>query len=265
MVYFKAGARMSEFPFPAAWRRERAFLLVHALSWPLACIALATWLRHSGLDERLSAWWYDAQAQRFPARNWPWLELLGHRGAKSVLLAGWGLLLAAALAAPWVPALAKHRQVLWLTVLAMGLGPALVAGMKDINTHACPWDLKVFGGSADYSARWFVGRSEAGRCFPAGHAAGGFSLVALMFAGRAIGHRGLARWGLVAALLTGGLFTLVRTMQGAHFVSHSLWSAAIDWWVAGLFFWPLLLRRGSIAPHAKAAAAARLNSSASHP
>lgn len=256
---------MSESSFQAAWRRERAFLLVHALLWPLGCIALATWLRHSGLDERLSAWWFDAEAQRFPARNWPWLELLGHRGAKSVLLAGWGLLLAAALAAPWVPALARHRKVLWLTVLAMGLGPALVAGMKDINTHACPWDLKVFGGSADYSARWFVSRSEAGRCFPAGHAAGGFSLVALMFAGRVLGHRGLARWGLLAALLTGGLFALVRTMQGAHFVSHSLWSAAIDWWVAVLVFLPLLLRRGSIDPPAGAVSAAPSSTSALNP
>jgi membrane-associated PAP2 superfamily phosphatase len=236
---------MSSFVLPVAGvprRPDAAFWAWHALLLPLACVLLAQWLRHSGWDERLSAAWFDPATQRFTARGWPWLELLGHRVAKSLLLALWGLGVVAALVAPWVPALARHRRLLWTTVLAMGLGPALVALLKDINTHPCPWDMKGFGGSAEYSARWFVSRAEAGRCFPSGHAAGGFSLVALVFAARSLGQPRLERWALLATCGVGLIFSLVRTAQGAHFVSHSLWSAAIDWWVALLVFATLWLR-----------------------
>jgi membrane-associated PAP2 superfamily phosphatase len=157
------------------------------------------------------------------------------------VLALWALLLAAALAAPWWPHLRAQRHLLWLTVLAMALGPAVVAGLKDINTVACPWDLSPFGGSASYRFEWFVSRAQAGRCFPGGHAAGGFSLVALVFAGRLSQWRELERWSLLATLVLGSLFGWVRLMQGAHFMSHNLWAAALDWWLALACFTPALL------------------------
>lgn len=223
--------------------RHRGFLLLNLLLLPLGCVLLAQWLRHSGWDDRISALFFDAATQRFPARNSLALELWGHRIAKSVMLGVWAMLLAATLAAPWLPRLRPHRRLLWTTTLAMALGPGLVAFVKDINTHACPWDLKAFGGSADYSARWFVSRVDAGRCFPGGHAAGGFSLVALVFAFQVLGQTRRMWLTLALTLLLGTAFGAVRTVQGAHFVSHSLWSAAVDWWVAGVFFLPLLLAR----------------------
>lgn len=225
--------------------RKQAFVWWHAVLWPLMLAGLATWLRQSGWDERLSALFFDASTQRFMAGSEGWVELIGHRVGKSAVLAVWLCLLAAALAASVMPAWAAHRAVLWTTVAAMGLGPALVTGLKDINTHACPWSLKQFGGAATYSAHWFVSRAEAGRCFPGGHAAGGFSLVALAFAGRVTGGRRLERGGFCLALVVGGLFSGVRLVQGAHFMSHNLWAAAIDWSVATLVFLPLLLARSA--------------------
>lgn len=225
---------------------DRHFLVWHGLAWPLMLALLATWLRHSGWDERISALFFDAHAQHFMAGREGWVEWLGHRLAKSVVLTAWLLVLAAALAAclpAWPAAWARSRPVLWASALAMGLGPALVAGLKDINTHVCPWSLTGFGGTAAYSAQWFVPLADAGRCFPGGHAAGGFSLVALMFAGRALQWPALERRGLWLALGVGSLFSLVRMAQGAHFLSHNLWSAAIDWCVAALVFSPLLLRQ----------------------
>lgn len=214
-------------------------LLRHGLLLP-GLLALLAWVAmRSGLDHTVAQWAYDAQAADFPARRWPALELWGHRLAKSAVLALWLLLVAAALASHRLPRLQPHRRLLWLTVAAMGLGPALVAGLKDINTHACPWDLKAFGGSADPSALWFVSRAEAGRCFPGGHAAGGFSLVALAFAGRALGRPRQAKLLLALALAVGLLFSVVRMSQGAHFLSHNLWSAAIDWSVAAWLLVPL--------------------------
>lgn len=231
-----------------ATAHRRQFLLHIGLLLPLLCAGLALLLRASGLDDALTRAFFDARAGEFLIANSGWFEQIGHRLGRNLVITAWLLLLAAALASRWVKDLAPYRAVLWTTVAAMALGPVLVTLLKDINTHACPWSLKDYGGTADYSDLWFVSRAAAGRCFPGGHAAGGFSLVALAFAGEAIGHRGLRRWGLWLGLGLGAVFSLLRVAQGAHFVSHNLWSAAVDLWMAALVFSPLLLAKKRHAP-----------------
>lgn len=39
------------------------------------------------------------------------------------------------------------------------------------------------------------------------------------------------------------MFSAVRILQGAHFLSQTLWSAALMWLLAALFFWPVLRAR----------------------
>jgi membrane-associated PAP2 superfamily phosphatase len=93
-----------------------------------------------------------------------------------------------------------------------------------------------FGGLEQARQFWFTAPADAGSCFPGGHAAGGFALVAIYFAGMVAGNRRLERAGLVLVLLAGTSFSLVRIAQGAHFLSHNLWSAAICWALAALVF-----------------------------
>ena len=75
---------------------------------------------------------------------------------------------------------------------------------------------------------------------PSGHAGGGYALLSLCFAGWAAGR---PRWrcaGLAIGILAGLSFSLVRLLQGAHFASQTVWSAPIDWVVAGLVFMLIL-------------------------
>ncbi|RPI46046.1 MAG: phosphatase PAP2 family protein, partial [Betaproteobacteria bacterium] len=197
---------------------------------------------------RISAAFFDPSARSFPARGWPLLEVLGHRIAKSAVVGLWLIIVTAAAASTLVPRLREHCASLWTTALAMALGPAIVVTLKDLNAYRCPWDLVQFGGVAEYGSGWFVSKINAGRCFPSGHAAGGFSLVALFFAGRALDHPRLQRAGLAAALGAGCVFSLVRVAQGAHFLSHNLWSAAIDWCTAALVFVPVMIAPGTDEP-----------------
>lgn len=223
------------------WSHHRAFFLQVGLLLPLFFAALAVFLRQTGLDDSLSAYFYDPQTQQFLIGTNGSAELFGHRLGKSLVLAAWILLIAAAIAAPWLAPLKVHRRLLWTTVLAMALGPTVVTVLKDINTHACPWSLKEYGGTADYSAQWFVSKLEAGRCFPGGHAAGGFSLIAIAFAGQVLQQPKLRRLGLWLGLGVGAAFSFLRVGQGAHFMSHNLWAAAVDLWLAALVFSPMLL------------------------
>ena len=225
-------------PAPAA-----RFLWIHALLIPVGLALAAAAARSTGIDEHVSALFFDAAAHTFPARSSTALELAGHRLAKSAIVALWMMLFAAALAASMIGRLQRYQALLWTLLIAMALGPAIVAILKDINSFHCPWDLKRFGGSADFSSSWFVPSAQAGRCFPSGHAAGGFSLIALMFAGIAEGRTRLRTFGLIAALCAGAAFSMVRIAQGAHFLSHNLSSAAIDWCAAALAFAPLLMQR----------------------
>jgi membrane-associated PAP2 superfamily phosphatase len=222
---------------------SQRFLLLHVLLIPGA-LALAAWAAGpSGLDRLVAAAFFDPGTGAFPARASTLLEIIGHRFAKSAVLLLWFTLLAAALTASFLqPLLDRYRAILWATAGAMALGPAIVVALKELNSHQCPWGLRSFGGYADYAAGWFVPAAEVGHCFPSGHGAAGFSLVALSFAGMASGNRRLARAGLATAIAAGVLFSAVRMAQGAHFLSHNLWSAAIDWMAAALVFAPLAWR-----------------------
>src|SRR5512139_235754 len=151
-----------------------SFLLIHACLIPVGLAVAALLLRASGVDERITAAFFDPMAQTFPARGWPLLETLGHRVAKSAVVGLWLVVVGTALAASALPRLREHRSMLWLTALAMALGPAIAAALKDLNGYRCPWDLAQFGGVAQYGSGWFVSKVHAGRCFPSGHAAGGF-------------------------------------------------------------------------------------------
>jgi membrane-associated PAP2 superfamily phosphatase len=221
------------------------FLLVHAVLVPGAFALAAYAATRLGIDRTIAELFFDPDRRTFPARHWPLLELFGHRGAKSAVVALWALLLAAALASLRLVPLAPYRRVLWATVAAMTIGPSIVMWLKGINAHPCPWNLKDFGGYADDASAWFVGAAQAGRCFPSGHAAGGFALVALAFAARALDRRRLAKLAFALALSAGALASAVRIAQGAHFLAHNLWSAAIVWCTAALIFAPLMRPPGN--------------------
>ena len=71
---------------------------------------------------------------------------------------------------------------------------------------------------------WGVFDGGAGHCFPSGHAAGAFCFLSGYFLLRAHRPR-LARVWLAGTLLAGVLFGLAQTLRGAHYPSHTLWSA----------------------------------------
>jgi membrane-associated PAP2 superfamily phosphatase len=191
---------------------------------------------HLGWDHTLAAWFYDPELGAFPARGVVALEQLGHRAARVVLELIWlGLVLLAGTAG-MVPNLRAHRRTLVLTAIAMALGPLLVSMLKNMTTPVCPWDQPYFGGQAVVPSSFWAINAPAGHCFPGGHAAAGFALIAFYWAGRATGQRRLQAVGLILACVVGTALSAVRMVQGAHFLSHNLWSAAIVWLAAQAVF-----------------------------
>lgn len=116
----------------------------------------------------------------------------------------------------------------WIGVVLAGV--LLVPSIKRLSSTSCPWDLAEFGGIARYVGHWQWGLADGGpgHCFPSGHAVAAFAFFAVYFLWR--DHRPYAaRWWLAGVLLVGLTFGWAQLVRGAHYPSHTLWSAWLCW------------------------------------
>jgi membrane-associated PAP2 superfamily phosphatase len=210
---------------------------------PLALVALMLLVEPTRLDFAIANLMY-VPGEGFVARHNTLLEALLHDRAKQAVIALGVFAIAGFVLSLFPTRLRPLRRQFGYVVLAMGLSTGFVTPLKTLTAMHCPWSLSDFGGVETYSALLSPRATpveKAGRCWPGGHAAAGFALFALFFVWRDNKPK-LARAALGVALLLGVLFSVVRMAQGAHFLSHNLWTALICWLIsAGLY--DLILRR----------------------
>ena len=195
------------------------------LAW-LACVVL--W-DAGGLDLPLARW--AGSAKGFAWRSSPALVLWLHEVPRALSMV---LLVLLGIGTVWpsgfLRRLARRERVqLVLSILAAIAASTLV---KRISSTSCPWDLAEFGGVARYVSHWSWGLRDGGggHCFPAGHASAAFGFVAGWFVLRRAAP-GVATGWLLAALAGGLVLGLAQQLRGAHYLSHTLWTAWICWTV----------------------------------
>lgn len=193
----------------------------------ISLLALIMW-EAGGWDMALSR--QVAGASGFELRHAWWTEQLMHNGGR--LLSGVFIaVLVWDLWRPIVPGPARRERFYWL---AVSLGSMLlVPAFKRFSRTSCPWDLAPFGGQVPYVPHWLLGVADggAGRCFPSGHAVAAFAFIGLYFLWRR--YRPRAAGLFLAVLLAFGLvFGLAQLLRGAHFASHTFWSAWLCWALA---------------------------------
>jgi len=200
-----------------------------------ALLAVLAW-DASGLDLTLAQ--LSGGAAGFVWRDHVLLSNVLHSGARAV---GWGVLLACTALAVWplgpLKALSARERGGWVGSIWLAL--LVVVLLKGLSRTSCPWDLEVFGGSAQHLSHWAWGSTDGGpgHCFPAGHASTGFAFVAGAF--WLTPHRPpLARRWWVAAVAAGTVLGVAQQLRGAHFMSHTLWTAWLCWAV-GAVSWRL--------------------------
>jgi membrane-associated PAP2 superfamily phosphatase len=203
-------------------------------------ICTAVLFQVSDLDLRIQRGFFDAvQQQWLWDRQEPISKLILYDGIK-ILLAVYALgLMLALLASRWRASLRPYRKPIWVALLAIILIPALVNGLKAVSNVPCPRSIVEFGGLLPHVGpfdTWPPGTrpERLQRCFPAGHASGGFALLALALFARSKRQRVLA---LGFALTLGGLMGAYKMLIGDHFLSHTLITLLLSWQViAGLSF-----------------------------
>ena len=212
----------------------------------LALAALLAW-DASGWDLGVARW--AGSSTGFAWRDAWWTSRLLHDGGR---WAAWGLLLALAVAALRAPAQggaavagaavvpgpgrAERRR--WIAVMLVAV--VAVPALKRYSSTSCPWDLAEFGGVASYVSHWRFGTLDggAGHCFPSGHAVAAFAFVGQYFLWREHDPRRARAW-LAGAGLAGLAFGTAQLLRGAHFPSHTLWSAWLCWTISAVAaHWP---------------------------
>lgn len=183
------------------------------------------WLQRLLFDEASGKWlWRSGE---------PITRFLLYDGPKGALvLFALGLLLLLSLAR-WLPRVAPHTRGMRIVLLSLILVPTCVGALKDTTNVACPRDVEAFGGTLPY-----VGvlraypedrrPSSRQRCFPGGHASGGFALMSLYFLfGAPRARRRALGWALVAGWTIG----TYKMVIGDHYFSHTLVSMLLAWLV----------------------------------
>lgn len=179
-------------------------------------------------------WLLDRDAQ-------PW-RFIFYDGVKQLFgIFAIGLLSALLLLRKRLPWIAEHRLGLWTLMLTMIAVPTLVNFLKWYTDIPCPRDIMEFGGDAPYVTilmhypAWFLHDTSL-RCYPAGHASGGFALMALYFVSNNPVWR---KRGLMFGISIGWVIGIYKMVIGDHFLSHTIVSMFIAWLVACAIAWLL--------------------------
>lgn len=200
----------------------------------------------TGIDMALARSAFNSGSGTFPLRH-AWLtEVFGHQILKHVLSAlGGAVILALIIDAlrPFARLTRCLRLRLRVVALSAVLVPLTVTVLKRASSTSCPWDLIEFGGTQAYAGllQAALPGSVAGHCMPGGHAASAMWLAALAVLW--LPHRpriamAVGAGGLVVGMALGWL----QQLRGAHFLTHTLWTAWIACAIVGVLYWLLVAR-----------------------
>ena len=137
----------------------------------------------------------------------------------------------------------RNQWLFWYLFLCMAVVPLTASSLKYVTNTYCPWDIYRYGGEQPYVKVLAAYPSDyspadgAARCFPAGHASGGFALLAFFFIVRGYRRKMIA---LGCALGVGWIMGIYQMLKGAHFFSHTLATMILAWILCQVIYYLLV-------------------------
>ncbi|MDY0051225.1 MAG: phosphatase PAP2 family protein [Aliarcobacter sp.] len=125
----------------------------------------------------------------------------------------------------------EYKKDLLIVLASAIFVPLLVGSLKAITNTPCPCNIVHFNGKYpdikvfDSYPKDFVQTSKA-KCWPAGHASGGFALMALFFLFKTLINQKRA---LIIGLIVGWSMGIYKMLLGDHFLSHSIITMIMAW------------------------------------
>ncbi|MCP2076094.1 UNVERIFIED_ORG: membrane-associated PAP2 superfamily phosphatase [Pseudomonas lini] len=137
----------------------------------------------------------------------------------------------------------KHRRDFLYVVFAFSLSTGVIHYLKGHTSVYCPVETTQYAGKIEHK-EWFqnfnlLKVAGDGRCWPGGHASGGFTMLALYFVARRYRWRH-SKALMYGALALGFIYGTTRVLQGWHYMSHTFWAGIFVWlscWLMALVFY----------------------------
>jgi membrane-associated PAP2 superfamily phosphatase len=125
----------------------------------------------------------------------------------------------------------KYKKGLTIVLLSAIFVPAIIGSLKAVTNTPCPCNIVHFNGTYpdtkvfDSYPKDFIQTSKV-KCWPAGHASGGFALMALFFLFKTPKNQKRA---LICALIIGWSMGTYKMLLGDHFLSHTIITMIMAW------------------------------------
>jgi membrane-associated PAP2 superfamily phosphatase len=168
-----------------------------------------------------------------------WLDDILHGGGRTLVKRLFFLNLALLLLSLFIKPLKASRRAFIYIAMTTLLSTSVIASLKHLTTLPCPDALTGFGGTRAWVSlnQVFSPELPPGRCYPAGHASGGYAWICLAF----LFPFGTQRFYLALApgLLLGLVFGVTQQLRGYHFLSHDILTVALCWTMSGMLAYAL--------------------------
>lgn len=216
--------------------RRRGWLVLAGVT--LVLVAVTAALTALNADLKLAGRFYDPGRGWFlgHAQPWQWLYRYGTLP---------GLVVTLAALVGWFAGKLRRNLAVWRPYCLLVVLTALIASGILVNAVLKPYwgrprpdQITNFGGQWTYRDVHRPGTPGQGASFPCGHCAMGFTLVALFFVHRR--SKLIAYAGGGTGILLGGALSMTRIVQGAHFLTDTLWSLGINLIVAAALYYLVL-------------------------
>jgi membrane-associated PAP2 superfamily phosphatase len=125
----------------------------------------------------------------------------------------------------------SYRRGFIIVVLSSIAVPLIVGSLKAVTNMPCPKNIESFGGAYPHTCVWEKYNTkechlEKQKCWPAGHASGGFALLSLVFLFHSRKNKMLA--GSIAMGI-GWSMGSYKMLIGDHFLSHTTITMILAW------------------------------------
>jgi len=124
-----------------------------------------------------------------------------------------------------------HKKGMIVVILSLIFVPVIVGFLKKETNMPCPKNEIHYGGTMPKTAVWKsykipYNQMPKIKCWPAGHASGGFALMSLYFLFRKKRNKIL---GLIFGFTMGWIMGIYKMFIGDHFFSHNIITMLLAW------------------------------------
>ncbi|MEO1928415.1 MAG: phosphatase PAP2 family protein [Nautiliaceae bacterium] len=184
---------------------------------------------YTNIDEYIQNFFYDFQHHKWILdRNLqPW-KFIFYDGIKKILIFI-GVLFLFVL---FTDKFKEYKKGILVVLLSGVLVPIVIGGLKKATNMPCPKNRIEYGGIYPKTKVWehYPKNFHAKRvkCWPAGHASGGFALMSLFFLFKIRKNRYI---GLGIGIVLGWLMGIYKMLIGDHFLSHTMLTMEMAWFI----------------------------------